>query len=343
MDPTLSANRNKILSIILCLFCASVFAQKTEEEIGTKNDNLAIINYDDYFTTRLSFSDNFNSFRLKDRAGNSEFLISPNQQINTTLSLAYRFLEVDLGYTPTFLRFNKDDDIKGKTKFFNLGTRFYVGKFMQNIQYRNTKGFYIDAFDFPELGETVFSDLKVVKYGGSTSYIFNPDFSFRAVYKQNEWQTKSAGSFVPSLSYYWTRISDKDPEKDTFFDITLGPSYYYNWIIQKQFMVSLGAHAGLGYNRTKFGFSDGTPSKITDGLTYTTELKLALGYNADRFFTGVNVTIDSFHHNDEPEFRVDDQQQFFELYLGYRFNAPKKLIEGTDYIEKKIPGKKKDK
>lgn len=333
-------NTKIITCLIGCCLGVQVFSQERAATDSLNSNPPQIINYDEFFSARLSFSDNFNSFKLKDKTGNYDLLISPNQQLNTTLSLAYRFLEIDLGYTPKFIRFNKDDDIRGKTKFFNLGTRFYLGQFMQNVQYRQTKGFYAEELEFPEFEKVIFSDLKVVKFGGSTSYIFNPDFSFRALFKQNEWQTKSAGSFVPSLSYYWTKLSDGSSGKDVFFDLTIGPSYYYNWIIADAFLIGVGAHAGMGYNHTKSTFTDGTPNLKSDGLIYTTELKLALGYNATRFFTGANFTFDSFYHHNEPDFRVDDQQRFFEFYLGYRFDAPRLLTKSTDYLENLMPGKK---
>lgn len=326
-----------VLFIILCLLGLNLFAQNPAAVDSSIREIPQIINYDEFLTTRLSFSDNFNLLTLKDKGGNSELLFSPNQQINSTLSLAYRFLEIDIGYTPKFIRFNKDDDIRGKTKFFNLGTRFYVGRFMQNIQYRKTRGFYAEDLEFPERDKFIFSDLKIVKFGGSTSYVLNPDFSFRALFKQNEWQTKSSGSLVPTLSYYWTKISDPEFGKDALFDITIGPSYYYNWIIENSFLVGIGGHAGIGYNETKSTFTDDTPNHKMDGLIYTTELKLALGYNSTRFFTGVNVTFDSFYHDNEPDFKVKDQQRYFEFYLGYRFNAPKILTTATEYVQGKIP------
>lgn len=327
--------------MVFCLLSAKFYAQEASTIDSLKIDGQRLINYDELLTTRLSFSDNFNSFLLKDKKGKSEFLISPNQQINATLSLAYRFIEIDLGYTPKFIRFNKDDAISGKTEFLNLGTRFYVGQFMQKIQYGRTKGFYVEDFEFPEFDKFVISNLKVVKYGGNTSYIFNPNFSFKALFKQNEWQTQSAGSFVPSLSYYWTKISDDSSEKDMLFDVTIGPSYFYNWIIKNSFLISVGGHAGIGYNQTKHTFTDSTPTTKVESLIYTTELKLGLGYNSNRFFTGMNVTFDAFYHNDEPDFRMNDQQRYFEFYLGYRFNTPKTLKTSTDYIQEKIIRKKK--
>lgn len=336
-------NRIQLLCIVFYLLALNLNAQEIKAKDSLNKRIQTIINYDDYFTTRIALSNKFNSFTIKDRVSSVEYLVSPNQEINATFSIAYRFVEINIGYTPRFLRLNNDQDIKGESKFFNLGTRLYVGKFMQNVQYSRTVGFYVEDLDkeLIPIEAVVFADLKVVKFGGSTSYIFNPKFSMRSAFKQNEWQTKSSGSFVPSLSYYWTKITGEDDQPVTFFDITIGPSYFYNWIIKDHFLVSAGAHAGMGYDQTKFTYSD-APSKKIDGIIFTTEFKLALGYNSTRFFTGTNVSIDSFYHNSEPDFRVDDHQNYFEFYLGYRFNAPRKVTEGTDYIEEKLNQMKKE-
>ena len=248
-------------------------------------------------------------------------------------------MEIDVGYTPTFLKFNHDDEEKGKTKFFNLGTRFYVKQWMQNLELSKTKGYYISAKDFgyPDENNVIFPDLKVFKIGGSTSYIFNPDFSFRAIFKQTEWQQKSSGSFVPTLSYYYTDFKNEGMGKDQYVDVATGPSYFYNWIIANKFLVSAGAFGGIGYSHVRSsGFTDGTASSKSDGLNYRTEFTVAIGYNTPKFFTGVNVSINSFYHNVETDFRVDDQQQFFEFHLGYRFGSPKKLERKMDSLQKKV-------
>ncbi|HJS01752.1 MAG TPA: DUF4421 family protein, partial [Flavobacterium sp.] len=89
--------------------------------------------YGDYIKTRLGFSNSFNSFHIKDENNNLDFTLSPNQRLRTTFTFMYKFIEFDLGYTPEFISFNKDDEDNGKTTFFNFGTRLYLGKWMQSI------------------------------------------------------------------------------------------------------------------------------------------------------------------------------------------------------------------
>lgn len=312
------------------LIIFSIVCQAQEQAVDTikkkrRQSNEYIELYEDDIKLRLGFSNSFNAFHVKDDASRLDFTLSPNQRVRSVFTIIYKFIEIDLGYTPKFIRFNKDDDTKGKTKFYNFGTRFYFGQWMQNIQYAKTKGFYVDKADIGITNNILFPDFQVVKIGGSTSYIFNPNFSFRAINLQSEWQKKSAGSFVPSITYYYTQIKNGNPSKDGVIDIAVGPAYYYNWVIHKNFLVSGGAYAGIGYNATKTTYTNNTPSEKVDGLSLQAQLRCTVGYNSDKFYTGAIASINSFYYNSDPTVHVQDQQQFFEFYIGYRFQGPDKV------------------
>lgn len=281
--------------------------------------------YNDAIKLRLGFSNSFNSFHIKDGASHLDFTLSPNQRLRSTLTLMYRFIEIDLGYTPEFIRFNKDDAIRGRTKFYNLGTRLYFGRWMQELQYAKTKGFYVDRDDIGTTENILFPHFQVQKIGGSTSYIFNPKFSFRAIFLQSEWQRESAGSFVPSVSYYFTEIKNNNPSKDHIIDVAVGPGYYYNWIIRDRFLVSGGGYAGVGYNATKTVYNDNTPDETFDGISFQAQFRLTLGYNSERFYAGAATSLNSFSYSSEAKIHVQDQQQFLEFYIGYRFKASEKI------------------
>lgn len=321
----------KIYFLILIITTVSWAQQKKADTIlkqPVANEYIEL--YDDYIKTRLGFSNSFNSFHIKDQNSNLDFTLSPNQRLRSTFTFMYKFIEFDLGYTPEFIRFNKDDNKNGTTKFSNFGTRLYLGKWMQSIEYTKTKGFYVDKADIGITENILFSDFQVRKFGGSTSYIFNPNFSFRAVFLQSEWQKKSAGSFVPSISYYFTNIKNNNPSEDNSIDVAVGPGYYYNWVISKKFLVSAGAYGGVGYNNTKTTYSDSTPDETVDGLSLQARLGLTLGYNSEKFYTGVTSRLNTFYYDTDPKIHVQDQQQFFEFYVGYRFKAPEKISNAVN-------------
>lgn len=330
------------LFIITCsVICKA--QEKVSDSIKKRPSNEYIELYDDYIKLRLGFSNSFNSFHIKDRKDNLDFTLSPNQRLRSTFTFIYKFIEVDLGYTPEFIRFNKDDDSKGKTKFYTFGARFYFGNWLQNIQYTKTKGFYVDKADIGATENVLFPDFQVTKIGGSTSYIFNPNFSIRSIYLQSEWQKKSVGSFVPSVSYCFTQIQNNNPSKDNIIDVAIGPAYYYNWVIDKSFLISGGAYGGAGYNSTKTIYSDATPNEKIDGLSLQSQLRLTLGYNSEKIYAGATASLNSFYYDTDPKIHVQDQQQFFEFYIGYRFKGPDKVNKFLDNPPKPKPAKIKDK
>ncbi len=312
----------KKYALLFIVFYTAFCQAQTADTLSAQK---SIEKYDDHIKLRLGLSNSFNSFRIKDGASHSDFTLSPNQQLRSTLTLIYKFIEIDLGYTPEFIRFNKDDAIKGHTKFYNFGTRLYFGSWMQELQYLKTKGFYVDRADIGTQENLLFPHFQVQKIGGSTSYIFNRDFSFRTIFLQSEWQRKSAGSFVPSVSYYFTQIKNNGPSKDCIFDIAIGPGYYYNWIISDRFLISAGTYGGLGYNKSKTIYTDGKPDEVLESLSFQGQFRLTLGYNSERFFAGTATSLNSFSYNSDALIHVDDQQQFLEFYVGYRFKAPKRI------------------
>jgi len=322
----------KIYLTLIVLF--SVICRAQEQNIDTIQrqhiSNEYIEKYDDFVKLRLGLSNSFNSFHLKDDRNSLDFTLSPNQRLRTTLTFIYKFIEFDLGYTPDFMRFNKDDASKGNTKFFNFGTRLYLGHWVQNLQYSKTKGFYVDKDDIGSTENVLFPDFEVTKIGGNTSYVFNPNFSLRAIFLQSEWQKKSAGSFVPSISYYFTKIRDGEPGTDNIIDVAIGPAYYYNWVLHKKLLISGGAYGGIGYNSTKTIYDDNTLNEKIDGLSFESQLRFTVGYNSDSFYAGAVTSLNSFYYNADPKTHVRDQQQFFEIYIAYRFKGPDKVNKFLD-------------
>ncbi len=335
----------KKLLFFWMVFCAGVLqAQDTIPQTDTikkkRVSNEYVELYDDDVKLRLGFSNSFNSFHINDPADNLDFTLSPNQRIKTTFTFAYKFIEFDIGYTPEFIRFNKDDDDKGKSTFYSLAARFYFGHWLQSVQYSKTKGFYVDRDDIGSTENVLFPNLQVERYSGSTAYIFNPNFSFRSIFKQSEWQKKSVGSFVPSINYNYTQIKNGEPQIDHIIDVAVGPAYYYNWVINEKFLVAPGVYGGVGYNYTKTVYDDNTPDEVIDGLSFQTQLRLTLIYNSPKFYTGATASLNTFYYDADPQIHLQDRQQFFEFFIGYRFKGPEKVgkfLDNPPKPQKKSP------
>ena len=172
------------------------------------------------FTIRLGMQSTLNTFAFTDTADNSVIEIQPNDKTYLGASFLFRSVELDLGFAPNFLAENKDNE---GSRLFTLNFRMFLGKWMQTLDFYSQKGFFVTDGN----NSIPLPDLTSLKIGGTTGYIFNDRFSFRAIGFQNEWQKKSAGSFIPRFSFYYTKLDlhDETPESSTnSYDIAIGPA-----------------------------------------------------------------------------------------------------------------------
>lgn len=283
--------------------------------------------FPDKITVRLALQTTSNNFTLRDKITRNKTEFIPNDKSYLGLSVLFKYLEVDFGYAPNFLSENKDN---GDSKLITFNIRTFFGQYMQTIDLYKQKGFFIRTQDLT----LPIDDLKTFKIGGTSSYIFNPDFSFRAIGFQNEWQTESVGSFIPGISYYSTKFKLEDPiienQLEHSFKLALGPGYYYNWVFDENYLISAGATGGLGFNYSK---TEGESS--FNGLAQLV-FRMTGGYNSETFFSGVNINTQLLSHTSDENFILDDSISFLEFYVGYRFDAPKKWIQKADDISRKF-------
>lgn len=297
--------KNSIFFWLLGLLCC-----KAQETTVQKNH---FISYDEKVVGSVYFYNTSNNFQFISKNNNTirYFDLIPNRREQIGFSLSYKLIDISYGFSPRFFDVNRDNS---NSRLENFGTRFIVKQWMQTLLYTNQKGFYAVENDI----SSSFPKMRSVKIGGTTSYIFNPDFSFKTIANQNQWQTKSLGSFVPTLSIYHTDLDSNDgieESKSTIWLTTLAPSYYYNWVISNRVLISSGIGFGMGFN-----VIDGDFSSIIES-----SLSLKLGYNSDSFFTFVNFNYSNFIQNNKNPVRFNENIANFRITSGYRFDPPKKI------------------
>ena len=279
--------------------------------------------YNDNITTSIYYLDTSNSFQIASGTQNSEtFLnLTPNRKEQIGFNLNYKIIDISLGFAPKFLGGNKGDS---KSKHFNFNTRFYYKKWMQSFTYINQKGFYISDDNIT----AQLPNMRTMKIGGSTSYVFNDKFSFKTLVSQNEWQTKSSGSFIPTFSFYYTNIDLNTPDTPPgdIYVFTLAPSYFYNFVISNRALIGAGVALGVGINDI-----NGDTSALYQG-----DFNLKLAYNNDRFFAFASMNATSFAQDDKVSPRLNDNIVTLKLSAGYRFDPPKKVTEVYDKVNQKI-------
>lgn len=307
--------------LIILAFGAYGFAQP---------DSTYVREFPEKFTIRLGAQSTSNSFVFLNSETGEDVVLLPNDKTYLGASFLFRSVELDLGFAPNFFSENKDN--KG-SKLLTLNFRMFLGRWMQTLDFYQQKGFFLD--DFQDNTVTSFPDARTLKIGGTTSYIFNPNFSFRAIGFQNEWQKKSAGSFIPSFSLYYTKFNIENTglanaSGSRAYNIAIGPGYYYNWVIRKHVILSAGLTTGFGLNYTE------APDTNSSSVLFHATFRTALGYNSEHFFAGINLSAQFTEYDTVDNSIVQDDITFAEFYVGYRFKAPKKWIEKAAAVNRKF-------
>ena len=305
-----------------------------------------------YLTFKLSVNNNINGFEVR---SNNPADIQPNDNNSLKLSVNYRWFSFSYSYTPKFFPGNDDSELKGKTKASTYNFSFNFNHWIQGLTYEKVKGYYLaNTGDYiPGFVEgtdpyTQFPDLQYQSFRGQTAYKFNNNFSFNALSVQTERQLKSAGTLMPVLSYNYYIVDDKTPltgtnssQKSNNFETLLSLSYFYTFVFKNNFYISGGAAAGAGmiFSKLLTRLPSGNLTTNSNHGISRFEGFGAAGYNAKRFFVGgqLMLSTESYNQKGESTTVIVNDRLTYQLFTGYRFNAPKFLKSSLDKAEKTVP------
>ncbi len=203
----------------------------------------------DRFTVRLYGSNKYTRYTIGGYDSRAGVRYHPNTNYNVGVGFNYRFLAINIGVkTPGI---NNDNDERGKTKFFDLQAYVYGRKFNIDIYGQTHKGYYVaktaDVFGQREPQPfTLRPDVHTRIAGVTAERIFNPKrYSFRAVFLQNEYQKKSAGSFLAGAGIRYQHVRADGPLgfPDPFISHPVVPVIGYN----RATVASIGVHGGYAH------------------------------------------------------------------------------------------------
>jgi len=328
----------RILTFILFNFCILTFAQ-------TDSINNKVISYDDKIILRFNHDTNINEFVISAKGVDIKPRLNLNNQINTTFGLDYKILSASVSFAPDFLQAN-NNKLKGKSSFTNYTFRIFPKNIIQTLSYKNSKGYYVsntrDFVDNWQKGKDAyltFPDLRIQSFGGSTSYIFNDNFSLKGIYYQKEWQENSSGSFVPSFNYDYVIFSDQlnaIKSREHQLNLNFDVGYYYNYVVTKHFNIAPFAFVGLGkkWSNSKSDITQSNKEKH-NFFTQSFGAGLHLGYNSDKFFFGSKVNYSGNHYDDNGS-NITNNNFYVLFFFGYRLNPPLKMKKVYEKIQDKI-------
>tara|TARA_R110000787_G_scaffold60220_9_gene136589 strand:+ start:2060 stop:3043 length:984 start_codon:yes stop_codon:yes gene_type:complete len=321
----------KIIGTLLILFFSyTLFSQEKDSII----DNEYIKIMDDKLSVKFDVNNDIETLNALEN--NIEFKLKPNIDYRTEVSVHYRFISFTVGVTPhLFTNFDKEN--KGETKILKLESDFYIKKWIQTVSYKQTKSFYSPDYPLPQDYPTdylILDELKIYNIKGATRYRFNSNYSLKAITTQTEIQLKSAGTFIPGLVYSYNYIkNDETDQRLKTFNTTITVGYLHTFVISKKFYASIGLSPGVGIDFNKLEIVGNESSNTDTDLTLNFDGHLGLGYNYANWFGGGYFRLNTTNRKENDIVNYDNLRTHLQIFIGYRFNAPKFLKKEVDWIE----------
>ncbi|MCU0420682.1 MAG: DUF4421 domain-containing protein [Cyclobacteriaceae bacterium] len=205
-----------------------------------------------------------------------------------------------------------------------------IGKFWGvDAYWQRYEGFYLD--DASRATNNVFpqrADIESRNFGLSGFYVFDRNrFSLRSAYNFSEQQLKNRGSWMIIGTINSFRISgdsslrsgsdvDTDFMRMRYTTFGLAPGYSYTYVYQK-FFANGTLGFGPAHNWVYVRLANGQEVNNVSINSYAI-VRLALGYNSERFFGGVGFSLQSRNLRVD-DIRYSNSTSIVKLMLGYRF------------------------
>jgi hypothetical protein len=333
-----------------------LFAQIKTEPLGTYKhklpDSLYIIKYDTLLHLQSSIFANNMEYHLKYNK-DFELRLSPNNINSLSFGFSYRYLDLGLSFTPQFL--GKGDALKGESDKFTLAFGFSMHRFRLSFDLTSVKGFYLkNSADFgmgrslPDSPFLLFPNLQVAYFSTLLQYNMNPKFSTSALVGASEVQAVTAWTITPTMQFATYRFNSNadsvavETEQTYSTDLNLILPVLVTWVFSPKVSASIGGGPSIGVDffksvalnaESKVVLTKGT--KVSTGLSFQT----AFSYHKERFYTGIESRYRIYGHKFEDLERLSKQYSYFQVYFGYRLNAPRFMKKSLDWGNKVSPVK----
>lgn len=298
--------RKGFLCVALCISIINhANAQKKDKIVPVKpaTDTAFVKAYDQEITGRLYLSQKYTSIQVPGTATIPSFRYRPNTTLNLGIGATYRSFSLNLAYG--FPGLNGDGTERGKTRYLDLQAHLYGRKWVIDFYGQFYKGYYLSPRDYIRgyQGFYIKPDMRVRLIGASAYYAFNNKrFSYRAGLIQNEWQTKSAGTFLLGGDVHYGVINSDStiiPEEIAaqfpqgnvkrlrFINIGPGGGYAYTFVYKRNWFATASLTVNLPIDFGKESTHDSEADKISVSPNFT--YRIAVGYNSRRWVYTASV------------------------------------------------------
>ena len=339
-------------------FYPTAFAQSNGRKIDSlylelmQYDSIYIQSYRQQLNTNISVSNDL-YFTEIPYAGEEGFFI-PNLNNFYSLDFNYDWLSVRLGFRPPVSESNERR--RGESDIFRLRVKFIFRDWSHRWQYNWVQGFYITNTDqiseFDQLENLIqFPNMINSSFSGNTSRKSNPNYSIKAVESQTERQLRSAGSLMFGATYGISKIKGMDnyinaigfpvdlDDYREYLIMYLTPyiGYHYTYVFAKKAYLNFGAEYGMGMNYNKtFIYGEQAEKEVVRSYLFDIALRgnFNAGYSGRKWYGGLTTYyINNVLTNNNPNSITGTSAAGASLFIGYRFDPPKKVVQSVDVLE----------
>lgn len=312
--------------------------------------------YDQEITGRVFLSKKYTSIKIPGNSKESSFRYRPNTTINLGVGATYRSFSLNLAYG--FPGLNGDGKERGKTRYLDLQAHLYARKIVIDFFGQFYRGYYLSPENYiaGTQGYYLRPDIRVRMIGGSAYYVFNNQkFSYRAGLIQNEWQSKSAGTFLLGGDVYYgilnsdsllipKELASQFPQgtvkRMRFFNIGPGGGYAYTFVYKRNWFATGSLTVNIPIDFVKESNHMEYRNKISVSPNFM--VRVALGYNSRRWVYSaslVNSTVTADGSYNEGFYQISTGN--YRVTVARRFTLDHKARKTIKPVDKVLEAPKK--
>ena len=259
---------------------------------------------------------------------------------NTITGLSFSYRHVTAGFALSLLPPLGDPPDYAHSHYRTATIKYKSPIYILTFRFMKIKGVTdVNAFNSPDQNNTPRTDINIKEYEFEGIYNFNwKKYSYLSTIDYTESQIKSRAGFLLKAGIYNQQIySDTNlfsPQQRAYFEelngmakiisyyIKVSPGIGGTLIIKKHFYAACAVFSPLGFYSNRSYTSDDQRVKAETSLLWTLDGSVNIGYQSDRFYTGLRCDIDS-RTMMLPDMHFTSVYNYLGLDIGYRFKAPK--------------------
>ncbi len=329
----------------LCLVFSSFVGHAQDRKVGgPAHDSSYYKTYPRFFTARAYASQKYTRLNM-DAPGTPPLKFVPNNPFAVGVGLTYGIATLNLGFGLPL----QDEVRRGKTRFLDLQSHVYARRWVVDGYGQFYKGYYLTPQGKASQFDNTYyirPDMKVTLIGVSAYHLFNSErFSYRAAFLQNEWQKKSAGSFLLGGEAYYGAIRSDSTlgpaalgtafsgiKKATFFEIGPGAGYAYTFVLQEHwFLTASGTINGdLSFARE---YGEDRELRKNVEISPNVTLRAVAGYNSDKWIATASWVENNINAKGASDREYLVRTGNIRLTVARRFRASRKVRKQLNVIE----------